>query len=789
MTPLDRITPSLRSAWLPLALLLTALSTVFVFSGDRGYFYRPVGYHNWMSSHHLSIAVNLSPERGFQRFMRRLIDDDGVTRYGQPYNRFPIGGYAAMKVATLPFGWGPAAPLHAARILMLVFFTAVAVLAYLSLCRLVSNRWIALTAVLLAFSSYYLLYYNDMTANEGMLDLFGVMLTFHGMIIFVQEGRFRQLIVKACIALLLGWHVLALLLPFVIFGLGRDLLRARSAAADSTASDAASSRHLAYTLLRSRFLLLGVATLTFGLSLLAFNFTMEYAALNGERPLTDLPSFRSMVIRTGVDPSSLANLAADLAWPTFLEEQFRSILRMFVPYALLGGGDADESPMWLSKGWGVFLGVVLSAASLIGSMLVRPRIPFATLASLGFFWALPMRHTTATHDFERIYYIGLPLVFFTVALLLARRLTNRDGVIAAASVMALLLFTASSFQMSRADRSAETAQLARDAEQDMLAIRELTTGDLVTILYIGGTHENFSAWAGAVHAVDYYLSARLIRYAYLPAVEGGAVVMRERIDTDALLTPQNRQFFLYDRDGLEAWYATKYRSVASGEPVARKVFDVYLIDGKVYYLKEPCERADAAGRLFLHIYPFDEDNLPAHRRQHEFDNLDFAFIERGLLFDGKCLAIVDLPQYDVVKIDTGRVDGDAWRATHVVVSPNLTLRYRTIVSREPAGRSEFDVYIDGGKLHYVKEPCVYADTAARFFLHITPEDENDLPSHRREHGFDNLDFDFAGRGVLFGGKCMVSVDLPQYGIAQIVTGQFDGDGRVWGVEFAPEAGR
>ena len=234
MTLPDRLESALRSAWLPLALLLLALSTVFVFGGDRGYFYRPVGYHNWMSSHHLSIAVNLSPERGFQRFMRRLIDDDGVTRYGQPYNRFPIGGYAAMKVATLPFGWGPSAPLHAARILMLMFFTAVAVLAYLSLCRLVSNRWIALTAVLLAFSSYSLLYYNDMTANEGMLDLFGVMLTFHGMIIFVQEGRFRQLIVKACIALLLGWHVLALLLPFVIFGLVSDLLRARSAAAAST---------------------------------------------------------------------------------------------------------------------------------------------------------------------------------------------------------------------------------------------------------------------------------------------------------------------------------------------------------------------------------------------------------------------------------------------------------------------------------------------------------------------------------------------------------------------------
>ena len=232
MTPLDRITPALRSPLLPLALLLLALSTVFVFSGDRGYFYRE-GQHNYISSQHLRIAVNLSPEHGFQRFMRRTMDEEGVTRYQGLYNRFPIGGYASMKAATLPFGGRPSAQLYAVRVLMLLFFASTAVLAYLSLCRLTSNQWIALTATLLAFSSYYLLYYNDMTADLGMPDFFGVMLTFHGMVVFVQEGRFRQLLVKACIALLLGWHVLALLLPFVIFGLVSDLLRARSASATS----------------------------------------------------------------------------------------------------------------------------------------------------------------------------------------------------------------------------------------------------------------------------------------------------------------------------------------------------------------------------------------------------------------------------------------------------------------------------------------------------------------------------------------------------------------------------
>ena len=67
--------------------------------------------------------------------------------------------------------------------MFLLFFAGSTVLAYLSLRRLTASRWIALTASLLAFSSYYLLYYNDMVATENGLSLFGVLLTFHGMVV------------------------------------------------------------------------------------------------------------------------------------------------------------------------------------------------------------------------------------------------------------------------------------------------------------------------------------------------------------------------------------------------------------------------------------------------------------------------------------------------------------------------------------------------------------------------------------------------------------------------------
>ena len=55
----------------------------------------------------------------------------------------------------------------------------------------------------------------------------------------------------------------------------------------------------------------------------------------------------------------------------------------------------------------------------------------------------------------------------------------------------------------------------------------------------------------------------------------------------------------------------------------------------------------------------------------------------------------------------------------------------------------FDVYRSGNKLIYVgsqaTDPVL---TDIRFFLHLIPVDVDDLPDHRKQYGFDNLDFRF-----------------------------------------------
>ena len=210
----------------PLALLLLALSSVFVFGNDRSQFYRP-GHHDYVTVHTLTLSTNLSAEHGFLLFTRRKLNPQGEPRYASLYHRFPIGSYALVKLAILPFDDFPKQIL-AGRLLMLAFFAAAAVLAYLALARLLGDRRIALAATLLAFSSYYLLHYGDMISVEESTNLFGIMLVFHGMVLYAQEGRFRQLLIKTAVALLLGWHALALIAPFVLFALGRELVAARA---------------------------------------------------------------------------------------------------------------------------------------------------------------------------------------------------------------------------------------------------------------------------------------------------------------------------------------------------------------------------------------------------------------------------------------------------------------------------------------------------------------------------------------------------------------------------------
>ncbi len=127
---------------------------------------------------------------------------------------------------------------------------------------------------------------------------------------------------------------------------------------------------------------------------------------------------------------------------------------------------------------------------------------------------------------------------------------------------------------------------------------------------------------------------------------------------------------------------------------------------------------------------------------------------------------------------------DAVHPVWVKMMPVSDYLAEVIGDSQPAIRSEFDVYRIENRLIYVKQQCEPEDVAAWFFLHLDPVDVNDLPAHRKQYGFDNLDSRFDWHGTRSDGKCWATVSLPEYGFTAIRTGQYiPGEGRLWEVEL------
>ena len=216
----------------------------------------------------------------------------------------------------------------------------------------------------------------------------------------------------------------------------------------------------------------------------------------------------------------------------------------------------------------------------------------------------------------------------------------------------------------------------------------------------------------------------------------------------------------------------------------RSKYAVYLRGNRLIYENRSCAWADEEGTHFpLIVYsPASASGEP------ELDMLDFGWRGNFWKGNGVCVAERRLPDKDIVGIETGQVDRDGnllWEMEHWFEEKRRWFDdyWSSTTSGEPVIRADFDVYLHENTLTYVKEPCSSADTEAMFFLHLYPADANDLPDRRRQYGFDNLDFHFSTRGVIFDGRCMTRIPLPEYAIARIGTGQYvpagGGFNRLW----------
>ena len=221
---------------------------------------------------------------------------------------------------------------------------------------------------------------------------------------------------------------------------------------------------------------------------------------------------------------------------------------------------------------------------------------------------------------------------------------------------------------------------------------------------------------------------------------------------------------------------------SSNDAIIDSEFNVYIDDQKLIYVKEPCNDTDTDPSFYLHLDVY-------RLGQVAIENLDFNFSRYGARFDGICMAGVDVSRHDPLRVRTGqwiRGESTLWNVEYDFVAGEVS---SVLDELQTAGigtliRSNFDVYMDSGRLLYHKSDCGAVDRDTRFFLHLDAVDYDDLPEGRREHGFDNLNFNLLQHGgETVDGDCVALIDLPEYEIDRIHTGQFSQDGRVWEGEF------
>ncbi len=422
-------------------------------------------------------------------------------------------------------------------------------------------------------------------------------------------------------------------------------------------------------MLHNRYLLLGVITLFFGIAVLTFNFSNEYFALKREASFQEVPSIASAIRRLGLD--DIYRWEPQSFWPT----QFYHIGHMMLPYAVDPYAVKHRISKLRYRDYsGIALGVLAMGICLAGLTLscIRRRpgefLLLATLAVSGFCWAVPVRYNVAFHSFESVFYIGIPLVAYILALRFLRR-WRRVRLAPYFAVVALAAFIFSVSEMAGVGQSQEELAVEAELMAEYAAIRELTGGN--STLYI--PQEGDFRHGGADWAWHFFLSGNTVirnnetdpcqpqqpddkNYMMLPFTE----------DHPDLLTPGHRHIALYDCSLNDA----RLRIVEQGRPVIAGDWQVYLSDDRLTYVSPECANRDEL--FLLHFIPQDTADLSSERREHGFDNRDFAFGYWGItLSDGTCIIERPLPEYDIIAIRTGQYTeaGQIWEAEYRLPYP------------------------------------------------------------------------------------------------------------------------
>lgn len=521
-------------AWL--IILGTVALTVFLMAdqGKNGGFSR--GHHGWVSAHSMSIASHVAPENGYLGYANVSISEDGKIRHHY-FDRFPVW-QAALTNGLIESQGSFSNQVMTARTLMNVFFIMTFVSAYLLLFRLFADRMVALSATLLAMSSYYIAEYRDMVQYD-MPPLLSLLLVGHVILNAELRGKlgWSAFLIVIAVSLGSGMAVIPALAAWCLF----DLYRALK-------SDGTKQPSVTRWIFAAPF---KAALTAVTLSTLYLSYNVAFEAKIRNVSVVETSIIDSAARRLGlVEKFEQQKRNVSLTWRNHVETQLHRVATSMLPYPPFANASIATAVPYYTGRLGLSAqlaatGFLILVIALTGRRLPPPkRIPFFILAASGILWLTPMKNLAIPHEYTTIYHIGALLAFFAGVASILCRLRHGKYLVALAS---LALFLASTHSVNLAHVEKAQVEDAFSADFDRIA-KAIPPGAHV---YVAGPHEidvddSPDVVPGVPYATAFYLHRQLLSLS--PAapyiVTRDAKYDQSHPCTIALM-PTNTRAFLY----------------------------------------------------------------------------------------------------------------------------------------------------------------------------------------------------------------------------------------------------
>ena len=477
-------------------------------------------HHGYLSSMGLAMGKNLDRQHHFLLYTRKWVDPQGTSGV-DPHNRFPILSYVLIGASVSKCSDDPVCEMTRGRTLMLLFAWGALVLATLILWEITLNPLLSVGAALIGFSSYFIQYYDDMIFND-VPALFGFLLVLYGITLFETRGTLWVLWLGTMLAIALGWQPYGALVTWWV------LTAVRSIVTGGLKEGIGSLfRHWA-----TRTMVMAVS---WGCLLLAFNIFNEKAAL--KMPVSELPSVKSIEFRLGASGGSTQFPEyQELRWKNFLNKQARRVMKATIPTRPLHAAineASEKGSRTVKVAMGLAgLALALLAAFGLGRLLLRKkeeRVALLALLLSGLVWCLSMRHFTAFHDFQAMFYVGFAMVFW-----LAIFSVLPEKALGTVAALALAVYAFSAFDLNRF--KTEEGQSFESRTTDFAAIRKVVGED--RRVQVGQTDAEFDT---EFVPFRFYMAGNY----YSDPTHAQFIITRDRSFASPNLTPANQEYFLF----------------------------------------------------------------------------------------------------------------------------------------------------------------------------------------------------------------------------------------------------